>query len=369
VILYPGSVPTSLRIRFPMALLAAAVVAAAIVLVAEQSPGSGTSGKPWIGVHGNKLVDRNGDPVRLLGVNRPGFEYSCVDGTGLFAGPSDAASIAAMKRWRINVVRLPLNESCWLGNEEIDSSLQGAAYRAAVRSYVESLERAGLYVILELQWSAPGDNPATGILPMPSENAPRFWRELASEYLYDRSVIFDLYNEPHDIDWGCWASGCHVTDQYYGTYRTVGMRELVEVVRSTGARQPIMVGGVNWAQDLTGWLAYRPPDPLHALVASNHTYEQLTPCYGACRAALARIAKRFPVVSGEIGEDDCNHNYIDRYMRWADRHGISYLGWAWYIKTECKPSLIENFAGKPTPFGLGLREHLRRLDLAARRSR
>jgi hypothetical protein len=48
-------------------------------------------------------------------------------------------------------------------------------------------------------------------------------------------------------------------------------------------------------------------------------------------------------------------------MRWADRNGISYLGWAWYPKTECKPSLIENYEGKPTEMGLGLREHLRLL--------
>jgi hypothetical protein len=75
-----------------------------------------------------------------------------------------------------------------------------------------------------------------------------------------------------------------------------------------------------------------------------------------------------PVVTGEIGEDDCNHDYIDRYMRWADRHDISYLGWAWYVTSGCKPYLIEDFAGTPTPFGIGLREHLRMLD-SSRRTR
>lgn len=332
----------------------------------EVAPAAALEPFPWIGVRGNELVDGTGGAVRLLGVNRPGFEYACVEDTGLFDGPSDSASIEVMKAWRINAVRLPLNESCWLGHEWIDESLSRKHYREAVRAYVERLERAGLYVIFDLQWSAPGRNWATGIIPMAADNAPQFWRELATEYRDDRSVIFDLYNEPHDIDWNCWAHGCRVSDQWFGSYSTVGMWELVDVVRSTGARQPIMLVGLNWGQDLSGWLEHRPPDPANALVASNHTYEELTPCYGSCRTAVLDVARRFPVVTGEIGEDDCNHDYIDRYMRWADRHGISYLGWAWYVASECKPSLIENFAGKPTALGIGFREHLRMLDSSQR---
>jgi endoglucanase len=355
------------RARTLIALLAVAAAATALI-VCPAEPSTGSSGKPWIGVKGNRLVDGKGDTVRLLGVNRPGLEYECVQGSGFFDGPTDPAAIAVMKRWHINVVRVPLNESCWLGNESVDDGLSGGAYREAVRGFVERLEQAGLYVILDLQWSAPGENVATGIIPMPSEHAPEFWREVATEYVDDRSVIFDLYNEPHDIDWACWASGCEVSDRYFGTYRTVGMRELVEAVRSTGARQPIMLGGLEWARNLSAWLEYRPPDPAHALVASNHTYEEPDPCYGACRDAVRWTAKKVPVVTGEIGEDDCNHDYISNYMRWADRYGISYLGWAWYLKTECKPSLIENYEGKPTTLGLGLREHLRMLH-SSRRAR
>ena len=59
-----------------------------------------------------------------------------------------------------------------------------------------------------------------------------------------------------------------------------------------------------------GRLAHLPADPLRALVASNHTYD-FASCVGRCRAALARIARTHPVVSGEIGEGDCAHGYID----------------------------------------------------------
>ena len=54
-------------------------------------------------------------------------------------------------------------------------------------------------------------------------------------------------------------------------------------------------------------------------------------------------------------------------LPWADRHGISYLGWTWDAVAPGSwtcgggPSLIENYEGKPTPFGIGFRNHLRAL--------
>jgi endoglucanase len=66
-------------------------------------------------VQNNHLVDANGNLLRLYGVNRSGSEYACQQGWGIFDGPSDDASIAAIKAWHVNAVRVPLNEDCWLG--------------------------------------------------------------------------------------------------------------------------------------------------------------------------------------------------------------------------------------------------------------
>jgi hypothetical protein len=303
--------------------------------------------------------------VRLLGVNRSGSEYECQQGYGFFDGPSDATSIGAMKSWRINAVRVPLNETCWLGINGIAPQLGGASYRQAIRAYVERLEAAGLYVILDMHLAAPGSGQATRILPLPdADHAPEFWSGVAAEYRDDHAVLFDLYNEPHDVGWRCWEWGCAVRDRRLGAYRAAGMRELVAAVRGTGATQPLLLGGLAWARNLHGWLAHLPPDPAAALVASNHTYN-FAACFSRCRADLSRIARSHPVVTGELGEGDCRHTYIDPYMRWADRHGVSYLGWAWdasrYWTCRGGPSLIEDYDGTPSPFGIGLREHLRAL--------
>lgn len=347
----------AMRIRLWLPLL---VLTVSLLLPAAAS----AAAKPWIAVSGNQLVDRDGQPVRLLGVNRSGTEYRCVRREGIFEGPTDWASIQAMKRWRINVVRIPLNESCWLGINGVQPAFGGDIYRAAIRSFVDALQRAGLYVILELHWAAPGTQPAFGLLPLPdADHAPDFWRSVAAEFRNNRGVLFDLFNEPRPgVSWDCWEWGCEIDNEWVGRYTAVGMRQLVRVVRSAGARQPLLLGGVQWARDLSGWLSHRPPDPLRSLVASNHTYNT-NPCYARCRGILARIARRFPVVTGELGQIDCRHNYVDSYMRWADKHGVSYLGWAWNTGNgwTCRsgPTLIRNYEGAPTGFGIGFREHLR----------
>jgi hypothetical protein len=133
-----------------------------------------------------------------------------------------------------------------------------------------------------------------------------------------------------------------------------------------------MLGGLGYSRDLSGWLDHMPVDPLGQLVASEHNYgHHLAPCVRGCRAAIARTNAVVPVVVGELGQTDCRHDYIDKWMRWADRRGISYLGWAWDAKGgwTCHngPTLIQNYRGKPTGFGIGFRNHLLELRRHARR--
>ena len=71
-------------------------------------------------------------------------------------------------------------------------------------------------------------------------------------------------------------------------------------------------GGLAYANDLRGWLAHMPVDPERSLVASFHVYnfnECITPsCWDA---QVKPLAARVPIVTGEIGEDDCAHGFID----------------------------------------------------------
>ena len=356
--------------------VAGAALAAIGSLVLLLAPGATTAAlaAPAVVVSssGNRLVDGAGNPIRLLGVDRSGSEYACIQGWGFFDGPSDATSAAAIKSWHTNAVRVPLNEDCWLGinSNPSNAARMGAPYRQAIKSYVATLHAAGLAVILDIHANAPGSEPSTGAQLEPmldADHGARLWTSIAKAFLNDRGVVFDLYNEPHDISWTCWLRGCTVDDWLNpgATFRTVGMQRLVDAVRATGATQVIMAGGLGYSGDLSQWPAGL-VDPAGHLAASVHVYNYPDQNPTSWNAVLAPIAATFPIVTGELGEYDCNHTFIDSYMRWADDHGVSYVGWTWDATNApgsgwtCKggPSLITQYDGTPTQFGIGLRDHL-----------
>jgi hypothetical protein len=312
-------------------------------------------------VDGNQLVDGWGRPLRLRGVNRSGGEYACVSPPeqrlSTFAGPTDRHAIAAMTAWRINAVRLPLNENCWLGINGAPKRYSSAHYRRAVTAYVARLHKAGLYVVLDLHWSAPGTTLATGQTEMADlDHAPTFWSSVAKTFKSNPAVMFDIYSEPHSISWECWRDGCRVREGWLAA----GMQTLVDAVRSTGARQPIIVTGKEWGTDLSSWLEHRPHDPANQLVAGVHVYD-----FTACDApscwtrTFAPVARAVPVVASEVGARECSGDFMGRFLDWAEARGISYLGWGWNPAGCAAPSLIESWDGRPTAPGARLRAYVR----------
>ncbi|MGC1851447.1 MAG: cellulase family glycosylhydrolase [Solirubrobacterales bacterium] len=309
------------------------------------------TGPLGIAVDGARLVDGAGRALTLRGVNISGTEWRCLSGDA-FAGPSDDASIAAIAAWRVNAVRIPLNEDCWLGINGAPTDVD--AYRETMRDYVERLHAHGLYAILDLHWSAPGDTKAqSGQVMADADHSPNFWASVASYFRDDHAVLFDLYNEPRGISWNCWRNGCDDPG-----FRVAGMQQLLDAVRATGATQPVMVGGLGWATQLgDAWLEYRPNDPARQLVAAIHLYNQRD--VGYFNANIGKVATQFPVVVGEIGETDCAHDDLDTFLPWADARGVSYVAWAWYPGAcAAYPALIADYAGTPTNFGVGYRDHL-----------
>jgi hypothetical protein len=310
-------------------------------------------------------VNASGAVIQLHGVSRSGTEYACVQRFGPFDGPSDAASIAAIASWKgVNVVRVPLNEDCWLGiNGFPDGGYSAAQYQADIESYVADLHAHGLYAILDLHWTAPGTFAATGQEAMADEDhSPTFWSQVATAFKGDRATVFDLFNEPEGIDWACWLNGCTYTDPTTarGQWQIAGMQQLVTSVRATGATNVLMLGGLAWSNDLSGWLAGKPSDPDNQLAASFHVYENNACASASCwNAVVAPVAAQVPLVTGEIGESDATATFIDTYMAWADAHAISYLAWTWDTWGCGGIVLISDYTGTPCAgYGAGYQQHL-----------
>ncbi|MHA4816157.1 glycoside hydrolase family 5 protein [Streptomyces aculeolatus] len=306
-------------------------------------------------VDGNKLVDGTGTAVQLRGVTRMGMEWPCAQGWGLVDGPLDDAAVTAVTSWNVDVVRIHLNEHCWLGTSDIKPEYGGAPYQAMVKDYVDKLQNAGLYVIIDMHWSAPAGQQATTQQKMAdAAYAPDYWKSVATTFKDYPGVIFDLFNEPHDISWECWRDGCTVDG-----WEAVGYQDLVDTVRATGATQPIVLTCNGWGNQCPGWLDYKPTDPQNNLIAGVHIYDYTGCNVQSCwDSDIAPLAAEVPVITGEFGDNDCNHDWSDGFMSWLDEQGISWTAHSFYPGDCGAPGLITDWDGTPSTYGQGVFDRL-----------
>jgi endoglucanase len=355
--------------RAPAVVLAVLVASCSGQSGGTLTPGAGglvapstSSSLSGIRVSGNKLVDGNGSTIHLQGVNRSGTEYACVQGWGIFDGPNDATSVAAIASWDSNIVRVPLNEDCWLNINGIDRQYAGSYYINAVVDYVNLLHQYGMYAEISLMWGAPGTYQATYQPAAPDEDhSPAMWSSMGATFKSDPNVILAPWGET-TVGWKCFRNGCD-NEATYGPsnqyYRTAGMQQAVDLMRKAGYNGVISIPCINYANacgkidgsDYGGstWLKSRPLDPKRQLVAEAHVYG-LNECDTvACfDSSMRPITKKVPMIWGETGEtynaSDCGSSYIATFLPWAHSHGVGYEAWTWDTWGGCGV-LISNYDG------------------------
>jgi len=307
-------------------------------------PGPPPSG--GLHVSGNHLLDDNNNVLHLRGVNYSGTEYACIQGWGIFDGPSDDAMVQALTTWHINVVHLGLNEDCILGINGVNPAYSGATYLNAITGFVNRLHTHGIYAEVSLMWAAPGTQQALGHPQiLDQDHSPAALQAIANAFKNDPMTFIGLQSEPHDITWACWKNGgwsCSVG------YTALGMQGALNAVRSTGATNPVTASGIDWANNLEQWLTNRPSDPAGQLMAEQHVYGGNTCYQSTCLTQYtAPVAAVVPVVFGEYGEhynDSCNSTNTSAMINWAEQNGVGYEAWVWDTWGTCA-DLIANFDG------------------------
>jgi hypothetical protein len=303
--------------------------------------------------------------VRLRGVNAASLEWTN-DGEGHILKTVQVA----LKDWHVNVIRLPLSQDRWFGKARGQKD-EGKAYRALVRKVVDTCAEQSCYVLLDLHWSDAGEwGQNIGQHVMPDRNSLAFWKDLAAGYKNHPAVLFDLYNEPHDVSWDVWLKGGKVTERdrrtrRQRTFEAVGMQSLLDAVRQTGAKNVVVVGGLNWAYDMSGFLAGKQlSDPRgNGIVYANHTYPFKGDTVPQWVKKLEAAAKKLPVIVAEFGAESRGRaggrgeQWVRQVLAALHEHDWDWI--AWDMHPRAGPRLIADWKYTPTPgFGVPVKDAL-----------
>jgi aryl-phospho-beta-D-glucosidase BglC (GH1 family) len=287
-------------------------------------------------VQGNEIRDANDQVHIFRGIDRPSLEWNS-NGEGI-----SEADFALIASWNANVVRIALNQGFWLeGSVAYDPT-----YRQRIDQVIQWSEAAGMDVILDLHWSDRGNlSQWPGQQRMADQNSRTFWQSVAERYKDDGRVLFELYNEPHDVTWSVWLEGGDSGDGF----QVVGMQELYDTVRATGADNLVLIGGLRYAYDLTGVPDHRVQG--YNIVYTTHPYDFADKQPAAWNADWGFLADTDPIFVTEFGSFNCNPNYAQQLIDFAEQRGLSWSAWAWYPGGCGFPALIENWSGTPSAVG------------------
>lgn len=320
----------------------------------------GSALPPTLRVRGNKIVTSQGQVVRLQGVNIPSLEW---DPAGDHFFPS---LNVAMTEWKAKVIRVPLTQDLWFGYYKgARAADEGKEYRSRIDDVVKRIAKRNAYVILDLHWSNGGKwGQNVGQHCMPDNNSLVFWKSIAARYANHPAVIFDMYNEPHDVSWEVWRNGGEVDERnsdpargLHLTYRTPGMQALLDAIRATGAKNIVLAGGLDWAYDLRGIVSgYALKDKSgNGVVYATHIYPWKKMWDVNVTPAIAKV----PVFVGEVGtkpwkpgdpphENVYTASWAPEVIAYINKYKLSWTAWSFH--PGANPCLITGWDYKPTEY-------------------
>jgi len=303
----------------------------------------------------NRLHDTTGHEVWLQGVNAGGLETLPQDRQVI------KSVVVAIDDWKANCVRVPIKDEFWYGQSAYQKD-EGREYREIVDQIVTLAANRGAYVALDLhRFRAPKREHAD------------FWKDCAKQYANHPAVLFDIFNEPHGISWDVWKRGGFVGNEEgmdesaflnddekrkNAGFESVGMQGLVDAVRSSGAKNIVIAGGLFWCNDLSGITrGYELEDQAgNGIMYSWHTYNWHTDWE---KKMLATAAKH-PIFLGEVGADikkmdfipaeaqENPHTWVPDMLGFVQQHRLNWTGWCLHPKAS--PVMISDWKYTPTPF-------------------
>jgi aryl-phospho-beta-D-glucosidase BglC (GH1 family) len=306
-----------------------------VTLPVEHRPSfsANTAGYPSpLQVSGNRLVDATGQPVLLHGLMAPDPARLAEKGT------FERYFYDSMAKAGANVIRIPIHPERW----ERDPDYLWRYLDPIVAWNADN----GVYTILDLHFI--GNAETGGGSQMPDLKQPAqeftlaFWRQVAGYFKDTPSVLFEIFNEPQGISSADWRRSA---------------QKIVAVIRETGARQLILVGGVDYAKELS-WVVAQP------VAGENIAYTaHIFPAHSQASwdTWFGEAASQYPILLTEWGwvESAASSDtaylvgsqkaYGEPLMDYLAQHNISWVA-CWYDDEWLPPMYIQGMS-KLNPFG------------------
>lgn len=301
-------------------------------------------------VQGNRIVDPSGNEVWLQGLCIDSLEWS-------YSGDNMMRALKiATDTWKSNAIRIPVHQKYWFGKGEYQNG-NFESYRKLIDQLVEESAKRGAYLILDLH-----------VFGFPAQEHVDFWKDAAARYKDNPAVLFDLFNEPHSISWEVWQKG---GDPKKGVRKDVnvaendikqaegmstGMQALIDAVRSTGARNIVIAGGLDWGYDLSGVLSgFDLKDASgNGIVYSTHVY----PWKSDWQKLFLNAAAKHPLFVGEVGCQDTPMPWqksTESPETWApdmigciQKYRLNWTGFSFH--PGCGPRAVGDWQYTPTPY-------------------
>lgn len=289
-----------------------------------------------LSVAGNKIINADNKEIVLKGIMAPdprkifrdgNFTKEYYDGIFSFGG---------------NVIRVPVHPDMYLEDEYY------------LWRYLDKIVgwagEAGQYVIID--WHYIG-NPVTGqgnempdIKKYHMELTKQFWAQTASYFKDTPNVIFEIYNEPSYISAEEWKDIS---------------ADITNVIRSSGAKQLIIVGSPDYSYDLS-WIKKSSVKDTNAAY-SVHVF----PNRSLWKKNLSEIKDEVPLIITEWGYTDSDVNAKQSYLMgsrdsfgepFADYLADNKIGWVacWY-DDDWEPPMFSDEKNTLTRWGEFLKEY------------
>merc|ERR1712117_2221 len=264
-----------------------------------------------LSVSGNKIVDKNGDPVRLRGMslfwsqwmpqywNRAAIEWLASD-------------------WKITVIR------CAMGIEHGGYLENPGAEKGRMEAVVDAAIAIGIYVIID--WH---DHHAE----QHTNQAKGFFSEMASKYGSYSNVMYETYNEPLQVSWSGTIKPYH--------------EQVIPVIRQHTSC-PIILGARAWSQDIDE--AARDPVSGQNLAYTIHFYanthrgELRNKVSSALSTGVAVFATEWGTCSAD-GNGQLDLGETQTWLNFFAQHHIGDANWAVSDKSEACSALQPGASG------------------------